>query len=104
MFLTSVKKCSRADAALERHHAERQSSLLTHAWPAWARPSQLPPPGNWRAWLFLAGRGAGKTRAGAEWVRQLVEQEAIMRIALVAPTAADARDVMVLGESGIIAL
>src|ERR1700680_1462440 len=47
--------------------AER--ALLAYAWPAWARPSQLPPVGNWRIWLFLAGRGAGKTRAGAEWGR-----------------------------------
>jgi phage terminase large subunit-like protein len=55
-------------------------------------------------WLFLAGRGAGKTRAGAEWVRALVEEQGVKRIALVAPTAADARDVMVLGESGIVAV
>jgi phage terminase large subunit-like protein len=64
----------------------------------------LPPSDSWRYWLFLAGRGAGKTRAGAEWVRKLVEEEGAMRIALVAPTAADARDVMVLGESGIVAV
>src|SRR5262245_56673157 len=82
--------------------AER--ALLAYHWPAWARPSQLPPEGDWRYWLFLAGRGAGKTRAGAEWVRQLVEQQGVMRIALVAPTAADARDVMALGESGIISV
>jgi phage terminase large subunit-like protein len=82
--------------------AER--AALAYHWPAWARPSQLPPEGDWRVWLFLAGRGSGKTRAGAEWVRMLVEQQSVMRIALVAPTAADARDVMVLGESGIIAV
>jgi phage terminase large subunit-like protein len=82
--------------------AER--AILAYSWPAWARPSQLPPPRDWRIWLFLAGRGAGKTRAGAEWVRHLVEQQGVMRIALVAPTAADARDVMVLGESGIVAV
>jgi phage terminase large subunit-like protein len=81
-----------------------ERALLAFVWPAWARPSQLPPPGSWRYWLFLAGRGAGKTRAGAEWVRKLVEEEGVMRIALVAPTAADARDVMVLGESGIVAI
>ena len=81
-----------------------EQALLAYVWPAWAHPSQLPPPGSWRYWLFLAGRGAGKTRAGAEWVRRLVEDEGVMRIALVAPTAADARDVMVLGESGIVAV
>ncbi len=47
-----------------------EQALLAFVWPAWAHPSQLPPPGSWRYWLFLAGRGAGKTRAGAEWVRQ----------------------------------
>jgi phage terminase large subunit-like protein len=57
---------------------------------------------SWRTWLLLAGRGNGKTRSGAEWVR---EQEAagVKRIALIAPTAADVRDVMVEGESGILA-
>jgi phage terminase large subunit-like protein len=81
-----------------------EQALLAYIWPAWARPSQLPPEGSWRYWLFLAGRGAGKTRAGAEWVRRLVEEDGVMRIALVAPTAADARDVMALGESGIVAV
>ena len=60
--------------------AER--AALAYHWPAWARPSQLPPEGDWRVWLFLAGRGSGKTRAGAEWVRMLVEQQSVMRIAL----------------------
>jgi len=68
-----------------------------------ARPNQLPPQGDWRTWLFMAGRGAGKTRAGAEWVREQVLRNRDTRIALVAPTAADARDVMVQGESGILA-
>jgi phage terminase large subunit-like protein len=81
-----------------------ERAVLAYAWPAWALPAQLPPAGDWRVWLFLAGRGAGKTRAGSEWVRDLVEQKGVMRIALVAPTAADARDVMVLGESGIVAV
>ena len=68
-----------------------------------ARPNQLAPDGDWRTWLFMAGRGAGKTRAGAEWVRQEIMRNRAARIALVAPTAADARDVMVQGESGILA-
>ena len=53
-------------------------------------------------WLILAGRGFGKTRAGAEWVRGLVESGEGKRIALIAPTASDARDVMVEGESGLL--
>ena len=57
---------------------------------------------SWRTWLLLAGRGNGKTRAGAEWVREQVENGA-RRIALIGPTAADVRDVMVEGESGLLA-
>lgn len=62
------------------------------------------PSGNWRTWLLLAGRGFGKTRTGAEWIRQQVESGTYGRIALVSPTAADARDVLVEGESGILAI
>jgi len=73
-------------------------------WQSLARPEQLPPDGDWSTWLILAGRGAGKTRAGAEWVRSLAEAATVSRIALVGPTAADARDVMVEGESGMMAI
>jgi phage terminase large subunit-like protein len=76
---------------------------LRHDWRFWARPEQLPPPGDWRVWLYLAGRGSGKTRSGAEWTRAQVAAGR-RRIALVAPTAADARDVIVEGESGILAV
>lgn len=64
----------------------------------------MPPPGDWRVWLLLAGRGFGKTRTGAELVRTRVASRAARRIALVTPTAADARDVMVEGESGLLAI
>ena len=70
-------------------------------WPAWARPAQRPPDGDWRYWLILAGRGFGKTRAGAEWVRAQAAAGR-RRIALVGPTVADVRDVMVEGQSGIL--
>ena len=73
-------------------------------WLASARPEQIPPPGDWSVWLILAGRGAGKTRTGAEWVRSLAEAATVPRIALVGPTAADVRDVVVEGESGILAI
>ncbi len=76
---------------------------MNHEWEFWARPEQLQPEGDWRVWLYLAGRGAGKTRSGAEWVRAQVALGR-RRIALVAPTAADARDVIVEGESGILAV
>ena len=69
-----------------------------------ARPSQRPPAGDWRTWLVLAGRGFGKTRCAAEWIRHRVEAGASRRIALVGATAADVRDVMVEGPSGILAV
>jgi predicted phage terminase large subunit-like protein len=78
-------------------------SLADGGWRSKARPSQLPPPGDWNGWLLVAGRGFGKTRTGAEWVKELVETTAAGRIALIAPTAADARDVMVEGPAGILA-
>lgn len=69
-----------------------------------ARDKQRPPDWEWFVWLILAGRGFGKTRTGAEWVRHKEEAGQCKRLALVAPTAADARDVMVEGESGILAI
>lgn len=77
---------------------------LRYEWRAWARPEQLAPVGDWLTWLILAGRGFGKTRTGAEWVRERVEHGKAARIALVAATAGDARDVMVEGESGLLAV
>jgi phage terminase large subunit-like protein len=69
-----------------------------------ARANQRPPDGDWRTWLMLMGRGAGKTRAAAEWVRRRVESGAARRLALVGATAADVRDTMVDGESGLLAI
>jgi phage terminase large subunit-like protein len=80
----------------------RLAEALSDDWSAHARPEQLPPPGDWTIWLYLAGRGAGKTRSGVEWVRSQIEA-GVSRLALIAPTAADCRDVLVEGESGILA-
>ena len=77
---------------------------LSYDWTFMGRPKQLPPPGRWSTWHLRAGRGFGKSRCGAEWVRMKVEREGCMRGAMVAPTAADARDVMVEGPSGILAV
>lgn len=77
---------------------------LEHDWRFWARPNQVAPAGDWTSWLVMAGRGFGKTRTGAETVREEQEAGRAGRLALVAPTAADARDVMVEGESGILAI
>ncbi len=80
------------------------ADALRTDWHAQARPEQLPPAGDWAGWLIVAGRGFGKTRSGAEWTRCMVESRQAGRLALVGPTAADARDVMVEGESGILAI
>ena len=85
--------------------AAKLIDALEHSWAAIARPNQLPPPGDWwQIWLLLAGRGFGKTRTLAEWVCEQVLFGLASRIALVAATAADARDVLVEGESGILAV
>ena len=81
-----------------------EAQVLLHDWPFWARENQLPPTGDWSHWLLLAGRGFGKTRAGAEWIRSLVEGKYPVRIALVAPTLHDGRAVMVEGDSGLLAV
>lgn len=84
--------------------SEDELAAFPYDWRIWARPEQLAPSGDWDIWLIMAGRGYGKTRTGAEWVREQVETERCSRMALIAPTAADARDVMVEGESGILAI
>lgn len=81
-----------------------QQASLRYDWRFWARPNQIAPEGDWRTWLILAGRGFGKTRAISEWVRQKVDETPNARIAIVGLTAADARDVIVEGESGILAV
>lgn len=69
-----------------------------------ARPNQLPPDGAWQTWMILAGRGFGKTRSGAEWIRKRVQSKQARRIVIAGPTAADIRDIMVEGESGLLAV
>jgi len=87
---------------LPKGHAE----CLLRYWKFWARPDQLPPEQNWSSWVLLGGRGSGKTRAGAEWVRSLVENNGKrpLRIALVGPTIHDVREVMIEGNSGLKAI
>jgi phage terminase large subunit-like protein len=81
---------------------DKQCDELFYDWSLWARDDQRPPPGDWIYWLILAGRGAGKTRAGAEAVREWVKDFAIVN--LIGATHDDVRDVMVLGESGLLAV
>src|SRR5690242_20055088 len=85
-------------AILNRREKEHLNSL----WHQFAHPHQLEPPGDWTTWLMLGGRGAGKTRAGAEWVRGLATEKDA-RIALVGETEHDVREVMIEGVSGLLA-
>ena len=88
---------------LLKHLSEEESAKLKRHWPFWARPAQLAGEEDWRIWLICAGRGFGKTRAGAEWVRHIAHTHPDARIALVASSIAEARSVMVEGESGLLA-
>jgi phage terminase large subunit-like protein len=81
---------------------EEQTQLF-YNWRIWARPNQLPPDGFWFIWLLLAGRGFGKTRAGAEWIIAEARKMPRQRFALVGPTLDDVRRVMVNGDSGLLA-
>lgn len=101
-YLLSLARKERR-ALLERM-GERQRRSLRHHWRLWAHDGQLPPVGDWLAWLILAGRGFGKTRAGAEWVRAIAEADGSARIALVGASLGEARRVMVEGDSGLIAI
>jgi phage terminase large subunit-like protein len=75
-------------------------TIADGGWRAKARPSQLPPRGSWHGWMILAGRGFGKTWVGANYTNELAET--VSRIALIGATAADVRDTMIEGESGIL--
>lgn len=88
---------------LSKLSLDQKMEFATH-WRLWARKDQLPPEGDWRVWLVMAGRGFGKTRAGAEWVRAIAESDPEARIALVAASLGEARSVMVEGESGLLAV
>lgn len=108
MLLASLPEAERK-AELSKLSTE-QLALLRWRWDFVARPDQLEPEGDWLTWLILSGRGWGKTRTGAETIRAWVCGDTPLsagrysRIALVAETAADARDVMVEGESGLLAI
>lgn len=83
---------------------ESTAARMPACWPLWAHPGQLPPAGAWHTWLVMAGRGFGKTRAGAEWARLVAESDPAARIALVAASLGEARRVMVEGPAGLLAI
>jgi len=92
----------REEFLASRKPEERE--VLEWVWELKARPDQLPPQGDWRTWLMLAGRGAGKTRTAAEWLRSEVENGRSRCAAIAAPTNLAARKVLIEGESGILAI
>ena len=77
-----------------------EDDLLRYDWLRHARLNQLPPEGSWTTWLILAGRGFGKTRTGAEWVRMQIRHYKYVN--MIGATSDDARDIMIEGESGIL--
>jgi phage terminase large subunit-like protein len=92
-----------------------QLEELAYDWPTWARPEQLAPEvGNdgtpWNTWVYLAGRGTGKTRSGVEWLRSEVCGPTPLaagrrkRFAIIGETSKDVRDVLIEGESGLLAV
>lgn len=83
-----------------------EAKLLTlfRDWHFWSLTGQRAHADDWRIWLVMAGRGFGKTRIGAEWVRVLCQGVQPVRVALVAATMAEARSVMIEGESGILSV
>ncbi|WP_211095356.1 DNA-packaging protein [Yoonia maricola] len=103
-----------AEASWQRQFLEtltpEQLASLPYLFDFWAMPHQIAPSGDWRTWVILGGRGAGKTRAGAEWVRKMVEGAVphapgtARRVALVGETMDQAREVMVFGDSGILSV
>lgn len=84
--------------------SEEEQFAMLYSWECWRRPKQATPPGDWRVWVILAGRGFGKTRTGAEFVREQVEANRAGHIALVGATASDVRDTMIEGESGLLSI
>ena len=112
MKVAALDPDSRAEFLAEL--GAKDVSDLLWDWRFWARPKQLEPMGCvdpvcgcgglWRTWMILAGRGFGKTRTGAEWVRSKIEHGVYGRFNIVGATASDARDIMVEGPSGILAV
>ena len=88
-------------AELMGKYSAKELEALKYDWKFWGRPKQILPKGDWFLWMVLAGRGFGKTRTGAETVKQWW-YEGTMIFALVGKTIADIRDVMLNGESGLL--
>jgi len=99
--LRECSKQKRTETYLEGFEPGAIERILND-WELWAREDQLPPQNSWTTWLILGGRGAGKTRAGAQWVRAVALEHEAARIALIGETLNDVRSVMVEGVSGLL--
>jgi len=91
-------------AAWVRRIDDNKAAPLLTDWSWWCRSDQCPPEGDWHVWMLLAGRGFGKTRTGAEWIRGYAEANPGARIALVAASLHEGRQVMIEGEIGLLAI
>lgn len=91
-------------AAWLKRLSDKEADRLLTDWDFWRREDQGAPDGDWHVWMLMAGRGFGKTRTGAEWVRGVAERQAKIRIALVGASLNEARQVMVEGESGLLSI
>ncbi len=103
---SDFENAQRLEWVEEQHKAREAGELALEdaallEWLTSAHRSQIPPEGEWEIWLFMGGRGSGKTRAGAEWVLEEVRSGRAKRVALVGPTLGDVREVMIEGPSGL---
>jgi phage terminase large subunit-like protein len=103
-WLKREKDIAKARDLIPDALSQRERDEFEWHWHMRARPEQCAPDGDWRVWMIMAGRGFGKTRAGAEWVRLIADTHPQARIALVSASLAEARAVMVEGESGLLAV
>ena len=104
MIADETPQGARTRHMLSEELDQTEKNSFAYLWEYLARKEQLPPPGDWRVWMIMAGRGFGKTRSGAEWVRMVADSNPEARIALVSSSLAEARAVMVEGESGLLAI
>ncbi len=95
---------AREEAAFTGRLNERELEILAQSWRDAAHDGQAEPGGNWSTWLLMAGRGFGKTRAGAEWVTANIQRDPAARVALIAASLGEARSIMVEGDSGLLAV
>lgn len=102
LFAQLMRLDAKARARMLARLSSETVEQLYHDWSLWARPEQRLPDGDWVYWLILAGRGAGKTRTGAETVRIWAREHTFVN--LIGATRQDAREIMVTGESGLLAV